>query len=96
MKIENLQRGNEIQKLLKSFEEALNCFEYKFGGDGESLLENPISTNPKLMLEFDDYSNECDRSIIPVPNVLSDELIGLIKQGILLNIQLLKSEFKDL
>lgn len=96
MKIENLKRGNEIQKLLKSFEEALNCFEYKHAGDGESLLENQISTNPKLMLEFDDYSNEGDKSIIPVPNVLSDDLIGLIKQGILLNIQLLESEFNDL
>jgi len=96
MKIENLERGNEIQKQLKSFEEALNCFEYKFGGDGETLLDNPISTNPKLMLEFDDYSNEGDRSIIPIPNVLSDDLIDMIKHGIILNIKSLESEFIDL
>lgn len=100
MKEDQLKRGIELQKLIKEHKQALLCFEYDNNCRedlGEDLLPpDIISTNPKLIIEYDAFDDDHYRATRPVPMVLSDFLIKNIKDNIQINLTKLEKEFNDL
>lgn len=96
-----LEKANELAGLIKEHESALLCFEWD--GNQYENYERPeddqlppdwISTNPRLIIEYDD----CDemRQQQKIPMVLSDALIEFIKENIKENLSKLKKEFENL
>jgi hypothetical protein len=91
MNKEILQKANELAKLISEHENALSCFEFDVALDG--FAPEWISTNPQLIIEYDD----CDaREQQKIPMVLSDFLINIIKGSIRENLSKLQEEFKRL
>lgn len=72
---EQLDKGNELANKIRDFENALNCFEWKF-----SAQAPPASTNPRIIIEYDDYDDV--RSQIALPMNRSDTLVDLLKSTI--------------
>jgi hypothetical protein len=73
MTAETLAEANELNKSIREFQQALNCFEW----------ENPedptikISLNPRLIIEFDG-DDEC-REQRKVPMNLSSAFVDFVK-----------------
>ncbi len=71
---ETLMKANSLNKKICDYQNALNCFEYTDHG-GEIY-----DRTPRLVLDVDDLDEGRER--IDVPMVLSEYLIGIIKQEI--------------
>lgn len=83
-----LKRANDLNQVISEFEEALNCFEWS-----DPLDETKkYSTNPSLIIEFDD----CDdgREQIAIPMTLSNLLIDILKTEIKKGLEEAKNHFK--
>jgi hypothetical protein len=72
MDITTLEKANALNKKIKEFTEALNCFEW-----GEEYGWH--STNPKLIIEFDGGDGR-ERQLLPMN--LIDALVGFLKTEI--------------
>ena len=65
--------------------------------NGEEKLPPEFeSTNPKLIIEFDEFDEDWYRKQLPIPMVLSDVLVDTIKVAIKENLSKLRSEFEKL
>ena len=73
MNAATLQKANELNKRIKEFTEAQNCFEL------EDLSGKKISTNPRLIIDFDGVDG---REQIFFPLGLSETMVGFLKQEI--------------
>lgn len=102
---EILKKANELKKLINEYESALLCFEYdnnEYENDyrkdkGEDLLPPDIkSTNPKLIIEHDAFDDDWYRATKPIPMVLSDFLVNIIKEQIKENLSKVRKEFDEL
>lgn len=100
---ETLKKANELSNLIEELKKALLCFEYdeneipnSWKNEGEKLPPKMVSTNPKLIIEYDEWDEDMYRHQQPIPIVLSDFLIDVIKQHIETNLKNLKQEFKNL
>lgn len=101
-----LIEANRLNKLIEEHEEALRCFEYNKNecinyyreANGEEVLPPEFeSTNPKLIIEFDEYDEgELARRKLSIPMVLSDFLVDVLKKQIKNNLDKLKSDFNKL
>lgn len=101
-----LEEANRLNKLIEEHKEALRCFVYDKNecinyyreANGEEVLPPEFeSTNPKLIIEFDEYDEgEPARKKLPIPMVLSDYLIEAIKMSIKDNLKRLQTEFEAL
>lgn len=87
MDITTLEKANALNKKIKEFTEALNCFEWKPDEKTE-----PISTNPRLIIEFDYDGREQQ----PLPMNLSDELVKFLKAEIIKGRDIAVAEFNAL
>lgn len=72
MDITTLEKANELNRKIKEFTEALNCFEWEEEG-------KKYSTNPTLIIEFDRDDREQQR----LPMNLSNELVAVLKTEII-------------
>lgn len=97
MNKEKLAEANRLNKLIEENEQALNCFEYDKNYWTEGVNEpDMVSTEPRLIIEHLDLEDfEC-RTQTPIPMVLSDFLIDMIKAAIKENQAKLKAEFEAL
>ncbi|PIF33012.1 hypothetical protein CLU81_3582 [Flavobacterium sp. 9] len=91
MNLDQLRKANDVKSKLDDFKKALECFEY-VPNEEESKERKPISLNPNLIIEFDDWDD--GREQIKLPMVLSDYLISLIKTTINEQIIVLSKEFE--
>lgn len=105
MKEETLKKANELLKLIKEHESALLCFEYDANEWANELRKNckqellppkVESANPKLIIEHDAFDDDWYRATQPIPMVLSDFLVNIIKEQIKENLEKLKKEFEEL
>jgi hypothetical protein len=87
MDITTLGKANELNKKIKEFSEALNCFEWKPEENAE-----PISTNPRLIIEYDYDGREQQ----PLPINLSNELVAFLKAEIVKGRDIAVNEFNAL
>lgn len=73
MDIKTLEKAYELNRKIKEFTEALNCFQWsdEYGGG---------STNPRLIIEFDGGDGREEQ---PLPINLSDELTSFLKAEII-------------
>lgn len=72
MDITTLEKGNQLNRKINEFTQALNCFEWpEEYGSG--------SRNPRLIIEFDDDGRETQ----PLPMNLSNEIVAFLKQEII-------------
>ncbi len=100
MNKEKLQKANELVKKISEHENALNCFEFDIHEYGRH--NNPelpiklVSTNPQLIIEHDDIEEGEGRTQTPVPIILSNLLIEMIKKAIKESLSLLQTEFDQL
>lgn len=76
MNIETLHKANELYRKIKDYEEALNCFEYKYADNEESY-----DRTPRLILDVDDLDN--GREQIAIPMILSKEMVSFLKTEII-------------
>lgn len=90
MNKEILKKGNDLNKKIGEFQEALNCFEWT----SEIKGVKPTSTNPRIIVEFDDEDG--GRSQLKLPMSLSDVLVDLLKQEIKKGLESAKLEFESL
>ncbi|WP_445458403.1 hypothetical protein [Flavobacterium sp. HNIBRBA15423] len=87
MDITTLEKANKLNKKIKEFSEALNCFEWQPEENAKA-----ISTNPRIIIEFD-----CDgREQLPLPMNLSDELVKFLKNEIIKGRDIAVAEFNAL
>jgi hypothetical protein len=84
MDIQTLKKANDLNQKIKELNEALNCFEWS---PEESIA--PISTNPRILIEFDGDGREQ----IKLPLVLSDVLVAILKKEIVTARESALSEF---
>lgn len=92
---ETLKKANEIAQKITENERALGCFYFDVNKYSDVTVPHEyISTNPQLIIEFDDCKDGREQQKIPM--VLSDYLIDIIKQAINANLAALKSEFESL
>lgn len=104
MNEEFLKKGNELLKQIREHESALVCFEYDeneeanyYREECRKLAPNMISTNPKLIIEYDKYDEDIPyREMLSLPMVLSGFLVNIIKEQIKENLNKLQKEFDDL
>lgn len=87
MDIKTLETANDLNEEIKYFNEALNCFEW------ETIDGSKISTNPRLIIEFDGSD---DREQLKLPLVLSETMIEFIKKEIIKGRDAALAEFNDL
>ncbi|MBD8081108.1 hypothetical protein [Chryseobacterium caseinilyticum] len=85
-----MNKANALNKKIKEYEEALNCFEHRYGENNEFVFDR----TPKILLDVDDLDD--GREQIPIPMILSDELAEFLKEQILSNLNLAKEEFINL
>lgn len=77
-----LNKANELDKKIREFNQALECFEWSYPGEEKpSSDENYLkhSTNPRLIIDFDGPDGREQQTI---PMVLSDTLITILKNTI--------------
>jgi len=69
MDVTTLEKANELNKKIKEFQQALNCFQWEqeYGGG---------TTNPRLIIEFDGGDG---REVQPLPMNLSDETVSFLE-----------------
>jgi len=82
-----LLKANELAKEIKEFKEALNCFEIEFGTE-------VISTDPRLIIEFEDF--EGGRDNVKIPMNLNAVLIDFLKTEIKKGLAEAEEKFKQL
>lgn len=105
MEKERLKEANRLNKLIEEHEKALLCFEYdkneyindiRESNGEEKLPPEYESTNPKLIIEYDEFDEDKYRRQLPIPMVLSEFLVDVIKVAIKENLCKLKTEFEML
>jgi len=82
-----LDQANKLNQKIREFSEALNCFEWKHSEDSE-----PISLNPRLIIEFDGDGREQ----IVLPMNLNNEMIAFLKSAIKQGLEEATNEFDAL
>ena len=90
---EKLSQANQLEKQINEFESANKCFWFS-----ESTLKSDgsrYSTNPQLLIEFDNHDGD-GRDTIKLPMVLSDDFIEFMQDVIDGKIAELKNEFDNL
>lgn len=99
MEKEKLKKANELARKIEEHERALECFEYDpyyySRDDNPDLSEETETTNPLLIIEFDNPW-EGTRETQKIPMVLSDFLIDMIKGAIKENLSKIEKEFNEL
>ena len=91
---ETLKKANEISQKIIEHECALGCFYFDVNQYSDvAVPPEYISTNPQLIIEFDDCEGGREQQKIPM--VLSDYLISMLKDAIKSNLDKLKSEFTE-
>ncbi len=86
MEREKLEKANELDKKIREYKEALNCFQWE---DNDGGLH---STNPALIIEFDNDGREQ----IKLPMTLSDSVVNLLKEIITASLETTQKEFNNL
>ena len=76
-----LQKANILNQQIKDFTEALNCFEYQPYSDHERF-EEKVSTNPRLIIEYDNDGREQIELPMELNEILVDFLKSAIKEGL--------------
>lgn len=76
-----LQKANVLNQRIKDFEAALNCFEWQPYCD-EQRADERISTNPRLIVEFDGDGREQIKLPMGLNEILVDFLKSEIKKGL--------------
>lgn len=86
MDITTLEKANELNRKIKEFQQALNCFQLdqEYGGG---------STNPRLIIEFDGADGREEQ---PLPMNLSDALVSFLKAEIIKGRDAAVAEFNAL
>ncbi len=86
MDVTTLEKANELNKMIKEYQQTLRCFEWEkeYGG---------ASTNPRLIIEFDGPDG---REQQPIPMVLSDVLVSYLKEEIIKGRDTTVAEFNAL
>lgn len=84
MDIQTFKKATDLNQTIKELEEALSCFEWS---PGKNML--PISTNPRIIIEFDNDGREQ----IKLPLVLSNVLIEILKKEIVSALESAGHEF---
>jgi len=74
MKTETLNKANDLNRKIREFSEALNCFEWT-----PEETKSPVSLNPRLIIEYDNDGREQ----MEIPMNLSNELIDFLKKEII-------------
>lgn len=87
MDITTLEKANQLNRKIKEFTEALNCFEWQVD-EGQPK----ISTNPRLIVEFDGDGREQ----LMIPMALNKTLVDFLKNEIIEGRNTAVSEFNDL
>lgn len=90
MDLIRLNKANALNRKIKEYEEALECFEHRYGDENEFVFDR----TPKILLDVDDLDG--GREQLPIPMILSDELIKFLKEQIILNLNLAKEDFINL
>lgn len=103
---ERLNEANRLNHLMEEHEKALLCFVYdkneyindmREAAGEEKLSPEYESTNPRLIIEFDTFDDDdWIRGQVPIPIVLSDYLVEMIKAAITESLSKLKIEFERL
>jgi hypothetical protein len=88
MKIENLKRGNEIQKEISQLNSAKNSFYWEYP------MSERNSKHATLQIQCD--NDDGGREINPMPNILNDTVIEFILDTIETKIDKLTVEFEVL
>jgi len=86
MDLTTLEKANDLNRKIKQFNNALDCFQWEaeYGGG---------TTNPQIIIEFDG----CDgREQQPIPMFLSDEMLGFLKESIIKGRKNALDEFNSL
>jgi hypothetical protein len=91
MDITTLEKANNLNKKIKEFSEALNCFEWQPYPD-EERSEVRISTNPQLIIEYDGDGREQ----VYIPMTLNEVLINFLKSEIKKQLDINVKEFNSL
>lgn len=78
------QEAVKVNQKIEQLNQALACFEWRWSDDPNA---EGVSTNPQLIIEFDDDDS---RSQIKLPFILNDLLINILKDEIK---QQLQNEF---
>ena len=89
MDITTLEKANELNKKIKEFTEALNCFEWTHPTDESQKF----STKPRLIIDFDGIDG---REQIALPMNLSDTLVSFLKAEIIKGRDVAVAEFNAL
>jgi hypothetical protein len=89
MDITTLEKANGLNKKIKEFTEALNCFEWTHPEDESKK----ISTKPRLIIDFDGGDG---REQIALPMNLSDKLVSFLKAEIIKGRDAAVAEFNAL
>ena len=76
MDITTLEKANDLNRRIKEFTEALNCFEWTHPED-ETIK---YSTNPRLIIDFEGGDG---REQIKLPMNLSNNLVEFLKEEII-------------
>lgn len=78
MEKERLKEANRLNELIEEHEKALLCFEYdkneyindiRESNGEEKLTPEYESTNPKLIIEYDEFDEDKYRRQLPIPMV---------------------------
>ncbi|AQX08005.1 hypothetical protein [Elizabethkingia ursingii] len=85
---ETLTKANYLLKSIKEFNNALNCFEDKY--ENGAIYDRTA----KLVFDVDDLDG--GREFIPVPMILSNEIISFLKSEIKKKIAEYEKEFHEL
>lgn len=91
MDVTTLEKANELNRKIKEFSEALNCFEWQPYCD-EERKDIRVSTNPELIIEFDGDGREQ----IKLPMNLSGMLVEFLKKEIRKGRDEIVKEFNEL
>jgi hypothetical protein len=92
MDITTLEKANELNRKIKQFSEALNCFEMEPYCDGERNNVR-VSTNPQIIIEYDGGD---ERELIKIPMALNEVLINFLLKEIKTGLDKTVEEFNAL
>ena len=86
MDVTTLEKANELNKKIREFQQALNCFQWEeeYGGG---------STKPRLIIEFDGADGREEQ---PLPMNLSDVMVSFLKAEIIKGRDTAVAEFNAL
>jgi len=89
MDLITLGKANELNRKIKEFNEALNCFEWTHPEDETQKF----STKPRLIIDFDGGDG---REQIELPMNLSNTLVAFLKEEIIKGRDVAVAEFNAL